>query len=66
MRMSYGLLSCDVSLYVVCCNCDSVCRPRLSLAVRVPSGGWYVFGVGIRLNRPSKLNRQHSHIHTPR
>jgi len=54
MRMSYGLLSCDVSLYVVCCNCDSVCRPRLSLAVRVPSGGWYVFGVGIRLNRPSK------------
>ena len=29
---------------LVCCNCDSVCRSRLSLAVRVPSGCWYGFG----------------------
>ena len=58
MRMPYGLLSCCVLRHVVvrclvCCNCDSVCRSRLFLAVRVPSGGWYGFGVVIRLNRPS-------------
>jgi len=34
---------------LVCCNCDSVCRSRLSLAVRVPSGCWYVFGDGSKV-----------------
>ena len=49
MCFSRSVMCCSVVPTVVLFdmvvfNCDSVCRSRLSLAVRVPSGCWYGFG----------------------